>query len=491
MAVRDRNMFAWQAYVITMAFVSVGLLLGMFFLWRSYSDLSTRFADSETAKQTAQGEYTTSQRRVARLLSMMGKGSYTEADLQQMSEEFKNDAELAPIEADFEEAMKLFPPNQPANEKNLVELPKFLIDNIRIRNQQIESARARELQLQAELAATVDRETKAREDAVTKQKAAESDLATARQEHTASINRLNAEKDEAVAKFSAYRQSMDKKLDAARANIISLTAERDKLQATNDELSERVQQFIDPDFAAPQGSIVRVADGGTKLWIDLGSADGLRAGVPFSVIDEADINISKATPKAKITVLKVVDKHLAYAQLEENLDFRNPVVTGDKIYSPAWRPGRKVGFALVGMMDINGDRRDDIAQVRELIRLSGGVIDEEMDSKNTRTGPGMSPQTQFLVLGTDLEISENASADVRAQQQAKAKQYQDFLREARQNGIIQISLEKLMGYLKSDNSDRTVPLGRRIQGQNFQQRALTTPPVSRGTTSFTPRSRQN
>ena len=29
MAVRDRNLFEWQAYVITMAFLSVGLLLGV------------------------------------------------------------------------------------------------------------------------------------------------------------------------------------------------------------------------------------------------------------------------------------------------------------------------------------------------------------------------------------------------------------------------------------------------------------------------------
>lgn len=488
MAVRDRNLFAWQAYVITMSIVSVALLAVMFFLWRSYSDLSTRLADAQTARQNATTEFQTSDKRVDRLLSMMGYSDFTEADLQQMAEEFKADAKLGQVEVDFAEAMKLFPPNQPANEKNLIGLPKFLIDTIRIRNGQIDSARDRETQLQTELAATVDRETKAREDAVNKQKAAEADLAKARQDHTTEITRLNTEKDEAVAMFGKYKASMDQKLAKFSSENTDLKRTVATLEETIQVKNDIINQFREPDFAAPQGSVVRVANGGTRLWINLGSADGLRQGVPFSVIDENEVNISKAKPKAKVVVIRVVEKHLAYAELTQQINYKNPVVPGDKIYSPAWRPGRKVGFALVGKMDMNGDRKDDIEQVRELIKLSGGVVDAEMDVNTQQTGK-LSHETTFLVMGTDLTVPENANPDLLAQQQARLKDYAGFIAEARQNGIIQISLDKLMGYLKTEGSDRAVPLGNRIQGKDFAAKAQNSPPVSRGKVSdvYTPR----
>ena len=106
MAVRDRNMFAWQAYVITMAFVSVGLLLGMFFLWRSYSDLSKRYEDQGSQLSTAQTQVQLNDGRVDRMLSMMGYGNYTQEDLDSMAQKFATDEKLGQVETDFDEKMK-------------------------------------------------------------------------------------------------------------------------------------------------------------------------------------------------------------------------------------------------------------------------------------------------------------------------------------------------------------------------------------------------
>ena len=108
-----------------------------------------------------------------------------------------------------------------------------------------------------------------------------------------------------------------------------------------------------------------------------------------------------------LVVTEVVDQHLARAKVElDNYDFRKTLLPGDKIYSPAWRPGRTVGFALVGMMDINGDNKDDANQVRELIRMSGGKVDAEVDSQGVRNNklPGMTPNTSFLVLGAERRV---------------------------------------------------------------------------------------
>ena len=53
MAVRDRNMFVWQAYVIASSIVSLILLVGMFFLWRAWSDSSASL-DAEKQKNVTQ-----------------------------------------------------------------------------------------------------------------------------------------------------------------------------------------------------------------------------------------------------------------------------------------------------------------------------------------------------------------------------------------------------------------------------------------------------
>jgi len=481
MAVRDRNLFAWQAYVITMAFLSVALLLGMFFLWRSYSDLSKRFADQGTQLSTAQQEFTTSNSRVERLLSMVGKGDLSQGDMEAMKEKFAADPILADVEKEFEAQMNLFAPND-ATSKNLITLPKHLLDTIRIRNKQVDEARQRELDLQRQTNDIIQSETKAREDAVAAQKKAEADLEAARQSHAAAVAKLNEEKQEAFAKFDAYKTDIDRKMDQLAASKAQLE-EKTKIQAeTIATQIEIINQFRKPDFASPQGEIRNVADGGTTVWINLGSNHGLRVGVPFWVIDESEINVTEASAKANLVVTQIVDGNLSRARVE-NYDPRKTLVTGDKVYSPAWRPGQTVGFALVGLMDMNADTKDDIEQVRELIRLAGGKIDAEVSSRGERNDKlsGMTPHTSYLVIGTDLGVAENAN--MRPDQAQRSAEYAKFLAEARSMGVQTITIDKLMGFLKTEASSRTIPLGERLRGIDFPIKPLKNPPVSGGTVS--------
>lgn len=488
MAVRDRNLFAWQAYVITMSFVSVGLLLGMFFLWRSYSDLNKRFEEKDTQLSTARTEFTTSEARVGRLMSMLGYGEKTQQELDEEASRFASDERLGPVEKEFAQQMNLFAPNVDASEKNLMRLPKYLLDTVRVRNEDIDKARERETQLLAEKTATLQRETKAREDAELAQKKAENDLAATRQQHTEAIAKLNAEKKEILDSFDSYKKSFD-------TQIVALTAKNRELNDANSTLTQTVEKKMDElteytnlDFANPQGKVVNTANGGNMVWINLGRDDGLREGVAFTIIDESAVNTSEAKDKAHLIVTRVIDDHPHLSQARvTDYDPRNPIMVEDKVFSPAWRPGRTIGFALVGEMDINGDFKDDIQEVRELIRRSGGKIDAEMDSKGNLVPdlPGMNPNTAFVVLGSDLGVFKGDSTEELAKQAA----YERFRAEARRNGIIQISLDKLMGYLKADQAQRVVPLGERIQGKDFPAEAATRPLTSPGKVSeiFQPR----
>ncbi len=481
MAVRDRNLFAWQAYVITMSFVSVGLLLLSFFLWRTWADLQKRYTDLQEQQNTRQTEYQLASDRINRLRSMFGKGEWSQGDLDSMKEKFAQDELLGEIEAEFEQKMNLFAPGDSIS-KNLITLPDYLLDTIRIRNAQIDEARQREKELQKQSSDIIQSETKARQDAVAAQKKAEADLEAARQQHATAVAQLNAEKQETFNKYDTYRADME-------SRVSKLTAVKNKLEEDNRiqaetiaKQTEIIQNYTKPDFAAPQGEILRVAQGGTLVWVNLGSRDNVRIGVPFSVIDESEINITNAKPKANIVITEVVAENMSRAEVQ-NYDARKTLVPGDKIYSPAWRPGAPVGFALVGALDMNGDLKDDADQVRELIRRAGGKIDAQINSKGVRddTLPGMSPSTTFLVVGTDVMISGNG--DLRADQQQRAAEYAKFRSEALSKGLIEISLDKLLGYLKTDANSRTVPLGDRIRGSDFPIGESRRPPVSTGTVS--------
>ncbi|MCA9158440.1 MAG: hypothetical protein KDA72_08945 [Planctomycetales bacterium] len=489
MAVRDRNLFAWQAYVITMSFVSVGLLLGMFFLWRGYSDLNKRLEDKTAELATASTAFTTSEARVDRLLSMVGVGGKTENELNEEAARFANDEKLAPVEKEFAELMNLFAPGVTGgSERNLIKLPKYLIDTVRLRNEDIDKARERETQLLAEKTATLQRETQAREAAEAAQKAAEADLAATRAQNAEAIATLNAEKKEVLESFDKYKRTFDTQLATLSGKNQELTTANSTLMETVEKKSDELTRFTTLSFAEPQGAVIRTANGGTMVWIDLGRDDGLREGVAFTVIDESTVNTSEAKGKAHLVITRVIQdsQHLSQARVTD-ADPTQPLMTGDKVFSPAWRPGRTIGFALVGEMDINGDYKDDVGEVRELIRRSGGKVDAEMDSKgNIVAGlTGMTPNTEYLVLGTDLGIIKGDNPEELAKQAA----YEKFRAEARRNGIIQISVDKLLGYLKADQAQKVVPLGDRIQGKDFPAEFSHKPLSSRGSVSdiFQPR----
>jgi hypothetical protein len=480
MAVRDRNLFAWQAYVITMAFVSVGLLLGMFFLWRSYADLSKTSETDRTQLRDARGELTKSNDRVRRLKSMLGYGSYTDEELKAMADAMQADAEIGEVEKDFAEQMKLFAKNDKESDKNLLKLPKYLMDTIRLRNQEIDRARKREQQIQKEQTDILQRETAARDDAQNKMREATQLLEAERATHSRLVASLNAEKEEIAKQFSAHKAVFDKQLQSQAAEIAALKTKTKQQADTIAEQLSVIKQFREDDFAAPQGKIIRVSDGGQVVWIDLGSEDGLREGVPFSVLDSTTAKVSKATPKARLQITRVIDAHLSQAKVTE-YSIHKTILTGDLVYSPAWRPGRTVGFALVGSMDVNGDFTDDSEMVKELIRMAGGRVDAVLDSKLVSEGK-LGVGTQFLVIGADV-----SQAGETADQKERREKYAAFINEAKGFGATQMSLDNLMGYLKPRNSERTVPLGNRIRASDFQIQPLENPPSNPPPDSFRPR----
>lgn len=484
MAVRDRNLFVWQAYVIASSIVSLLLLVGLFFLWRAYSDKSAQYTTQGERLASVQSEFSTANQQVDRLLSMMGVGQWSESDLQAMAEKFKADAKLQAVEAEFAKVQTLFPANTPLADKNLMKLPQALIETIRKRNEELAEMRNRTTSLQAQMDKEIADHRAARETAETALKQAQTELATVRSDHKTQLATFNQRVDDELKKHEANQA----KYETALAKI---TSQKTQLEEENRTKSEAIakqtralQEFQSPDYATPQASIIEVQDGGSLVWIDIGKAHGLTKGVPFSILDANEPHTTKASPKANMVIEHVSDNIARGRVFFDELNpeakrryYRNMAKRGDQVYSPAWRPGRKVGFALVGKMDIKGNLSDEIETVRQIIKNAGGTIDAELPAKGAPTPglPGISPNTSYLVIGTDVSTSAQSPGS-----EERAREYAKFIDNARQNGVMQISLDKLLGLLKADQTSRVVPLGERTRGDDFPVRSPVTPPSSRG-----------
>ena len=459
---RDRNLFAWQAYVIVTSILSVLLLGCVFYLWKIHTDLVKTSAAKGEEMSKLNTEKLQSDKRVALLKSMLG---YNQTEDNFLSEELKADPEMQEVVKNFPLDMDVFATSQ--KNKNYREFPVTLINTIRERNKQVQDLKNLIEQQKAtndELVKSHDAARKANDEA---KKKAEEDLAQSRRDHAAQIEKLNGEKAKIQQLVDKYKSDLEAANNKLAAQLKTLRDENDKQKNTINEQMVKLAEVIDHNFDEPAGRVTNVAEASRKVWINIGSDDGLREGVAFVVFDESTRDVADAKVKAEMVVERV-DRNHAQCLVTSGIT-KTPVIPGDMVYSPAWRKGRISTFALVGLMDITGDGRDDRELIKSRIRASGGkVVFEAFPNGKSETAPntdGMDSNTVFIVLGSDVVLSgDNPTKD----QLARASQYKKYINESKILGIPQISANKLMGYLKGASDTRTVPLGSQMRGADFE-----------------------
>lgn len=469
MAVRDRNMFAWQAYVITMSILCGGMLIGLFFLW-TYANGQAKeaIAANEKAKNSS-AELGQIKLKTDRLLSMLGEGSFNQVELDQLKQTLASDEQMVKLEKAFDADIALLGANVEVGNRNYAGLAKTLMDVIKDRNIEHKKLRDREEQLRGELTAVIDRETKRANEAEKKQQELATELATLKTQYQDDRTKLTAEMDD-----------LKDRLQKANDKYVKLEAEKksaeDAFKKEVAELKDRIAQQAAEivrlryeDFDTPQGKIVNVTEGGQIVWLNIGRRAGLKENVRFVVLPSDALQVTNAKEKAKIVITKVVDEDLAQARVLEG-NIKQPILPGDLVYSPAWQPGRKVHFALVGLLDADGDGRDDRETIRDLIHLNGGEIDEELTPEGRKIGDGMTVNTRYLVVGPSGFGAEASAAVGEGNGGAKkmVRDYNALKERAKELGVIEISVEKLLSYLQAGDSDKSIPLGSAIRASDFK-----------------------
>lgn len=236
-------------------------------------------------------------------------------------------------------------------------------------------------------------------------------------ERQAEVDKLGQELGAATAKYAEDRERLER--EKAELAQLKATAEEDlktvraqhaaDVKSLNDdiarketlitELQEKLRELTHETFSTADGRIVDVNQRRGVVWINLGSEDSLRRQIKFSVYGADEHNVNRVKRKGSIEVLEIIGSHMAEARIIDDM-LTDPILPGDQIYTPLWHTGRMERFALAGFMDIDGDRISDRKAIHEMITMSGGHIDAEVDDEGKRTGE-LSIDTRFLVIGAE------------------------------------------------------------------------------------------
>lgn len=198
---------------------------------------------------------------------------------------------------------------------------------------------------------------------------------------------------------------LNKELDKNNRMVSRQAAEKKELE---DEI-RRVRGLQDPvnplESGPSRGKIVRLDRSGNLAWINLGSADNLRAQVRFSVFKDKGDGKPTGELKASLQISEIVGPHLAKAQVTYTRDAnRDPLLAGDLLFNPTWNSSYREHVAVAGLIDLSGLGTDNTAEFMRALERQGVDVDAYVDLKDLSIkGKGMTTQTTYLILGDNLE----------------------------------------------------------------------------------------
>ncbi len=284
------------------------------------------------------------------------------------------------------------------------------------------------------------------------------------QDSFAERNKFNQQREEA----NAEKDRLSKQLAEQRGQIDKLAADRaaaekkldDEVAGLGRDIEILRNNQADPDpFAQPADGLIRwVNQKEQRLWINIGEADHLRTQVTFSVYSGDESDALKADTKGSIEVTKILGPHMAEARITSDVPTR-PLMEGDKVYSQVWNRGRQVGFAIAGFIDMEGDGKPDIDELKSVIQLNNGKVDAIPGDTGLVDGE-MTVDTRYLILGKYPE-STVSGGDVQRQAWEKMTETADRL------GIETITLDEFLTLMGWKADRRTVTLGVSARPDDF------------------------
>ncbi len=462
-----------QIALILFVMITVVLAVTTFVFYRKTEQMAGEVDAAEQAAKSANDSADQENFFNQYLKHIVGAKTLSEAELNVIVPSVEGDEEMAAVHASYQQDMGTYGEGLPQEKLNYRELPALLLQAIRKLNIATTTMSLDNNNLIAERDRIKVDSQKTIDIANSEKQKAVDELETERETFNTDRDGLTAKQEK---QFADYQTSIKEKtvLVATRDKTIKeREGEIAKKDNTIESQTTRITELLDEPFESPDGRIAWVNQSARTVWINLGMADGLRRQTTFSVYDHEAMNVAPgaggANPnseeeskrkiderKGMIEVTRVLDQHLAEARIVDDYT-ADPILPGDQVFSPAWKPGRKVRFALVGFMDLDDDGRSDRDLVRNIISMGGGMIDAEVHDDGGTEGE-LSPNTRYLVRG---ERPDGSNAEV-------LTAYSTLLSKADDLGIQKIELNMLLDLMGYKAEVRTVGLGKNADPTQFK-----------------------
>ncbi|MBP5622092.1 MAG: hypothetical protein J6X44_08770, partial [Thermoguttaceae bacterium] len=169
--------------------------------------------------------------------------------------------------------------------------------------------------------------------------------------------------DEAIAKVTDTKSNLQKSYDSQTADLNKLVADtradiqaanqdtadfkesKDRFAAINEELSKRVDELSNASYERADARIVFADQVRKVVRLNIGERDGVRPLTTFNVFAPDTLDMEGATAKGSVQVVRNIGEHMCEAKILED-QMSNPVQNGDLAYTPLWRPGEVIRYAL-------------------------------------------------------------------------------------------------------------------------------------------------
>lgn len=455
-----------QIFIISLVILVILLAAGLIWVNSNRKAAEARAAEADRRANDAQSAQRQLQEEANNYKTWMG---FSEAD------------NLSTIEKTFTEDMDRFGATfDPDSRFYRTILENIYEENRKLAQSEVD-AKANVKKLKQQLDATEQDKNAQIEEFKKTMEQVSQDAAAERNKFEKQYHQINQEKAEIAAQLDEQRKRIDRLVADHDAAIKELSDKMAKLERFNEVLKSDRKE-VDP-FAQPADGLVRYVNqrNGT-VWINLGEADHLRPQVTFSVYSGEEDDAEGAVRKASIEVTRVLSPKMSEARITHD-DAKNPVLEGDRIYSQVWSPGRQVGFAITGIIDMDGDGRQDLDRLKSVIALNNGKVDAVPAADGSIDGR-MTVDTRYLILGEHPD-------DPR--QDAERRAWDRMSEEADILGIEPIPLADFLRLMGWQVERRAVKLGVGAESSDFPAAPIESarpPQKGSGSDIFRPRKPQ-
>lgn len=281
--------------------------------------------------------------------------------------------------------------------------------------------------------------------------ASKTDLEAEHKKHEEERNTILAKIDQ----YTSENAKMQTEIANLQARIRKMEDDYNKslslAQQTVRELRDRVERR-ETVLDRPDGQVTFVDYGRGEIHANVTRSTGARPQMQFAIFDAGSPGLPTDKPKGTVQLVQVNDRESVGQILKTNSSI-DPIRVGDHLYSAAWSPNEPMRFALIGKIDINRDGVDDRNDLKRLIQAAGGIVDYDLPPPEAGKETGkLTGRDAWYVIDERMPLREvYAKTGIGAHENAEyLKKQTDAVREARQNGVRPMPIERLLPYLGYD-----------------------------------------